>query len=93
MALYVRPVSDADLSPVADLSHVNLNRWQARGNLTSQVTDGMLAAPELGSHRHHAGAAVASPAKLRIIVPPPSLRLSPPLRRRKPSLCSPLQGV
>ena len=93
MTLHLRPTSDGDLSPVADFSHVNLNRWRARGSLASQVTDGIPAGPELESHRDHAGTAVANPAELRIIVPPPSFRLSAPLRRRKPSLCSPFQGV
>ena len=76
--LRLRPVSDADLSPIADFSHVNLNRWRARGNLASQVVDGMLASPELESHRDHAGAAVADLAELRIIVPPSSFILSAP---------------
>ena len=69
MTLHLRPISDADLSPVADFSHVNLNRWRARGSVASQVIDGVL------------------------IGPPSSFRLSPPLRRRKPSLRSPFQGV
>jgi len=49
-----------------------------QGNLASQVIDGMLASPELESHRDHVGAAVASLTGLRIIVPPPSLILSAP---------------
>ena len=69
MTHHLRPGSDANLSPGAHFSLVNLNRWRARGNLASQVIDG------------------------RSIVPPPSFRLSAPLRRRKPSLCSPFQGV
>jgi len=43
MTLHLRPASDADLSPVAGFSPVNLNRWPARGNLASPVTGGMLA--------------------------------------------------
>jgi len=87
MTLHPRPISDADLSPVADFSHVNLNRWGARGDLASKVIDGM---------------PVANLAELRIIVPPPSFILTAPqvnkhkgfyLRRGKPSLCSPFQGV
>jgi hypothetical protein len=78
MNLRLRPISDADLSRVADFSHVNLNRWRARGNLASQVIEAMLASPELASHRDHAGAAVANLAELRIIVRPPSFILSAP---------------
>lgn len=92
MALHLRLISDAGLSPGAGCSHVNLSRWRARGNCASQVIDGMLADPELRPHRIHAGAAIANPAELRSIVPP-SFRLTAPLRRRKPSLCSPFQGV
>jgi hypothetical protein len=78
MNLRLRPISDADLSRVADFSHVNLNRRRARGNLASQVIEAMLASPELASHRDHAGAAVANLAELRIIVRPPSFILSAP---------------
>ena len=49
-----------------------------RANLASQVIDGMLAGPELESHRDHAGAAAANLAELRTIVPPPSFILSAP---------------
>ena len=63
MNLRLRPVGDADPSRVADFSHVDLNRWRARG---------------------HVGAAVASLAELRIIVPPSSFILSAPqLNRHK----------
>ncbi len=78
MNLHLRPISDADLSPVADFSHVNLSRWRVRGNLASQVIEATLASPELESHRDRAGAAVANRPELRIIVPPPSFRLSAP---------------
>ena len=64
MNLRLRPISDADRSRVADLSHVGLNRWRASGNLAS--------------HRDHAGGAVANLAELRIIVPPSSFILSAP---------------
>ena len=93
MALRLRLISDAGLSPGAGFSHANLSRWRARSNLASPVIDGMLADLESGPHRIHAGAAAANPAELRSIVPPPSFRLTAPLRRRKPSLCSPFQGV
>lgn len=102
MTLHLRPISDADHSPVAGFPHVNLNCWPARGNLASKVIDGTPTGPELESHRNHAGAAVANLAELRIMVPPPSFILSAPqvnkhmgfyLRRGKPSLCSPFQGV
>ena len=46
MNLHLRPISDADLSPVADFSHVNLNRWRVRGNLASQLIEATLASPE-----------------------------------------------
>lgn len=93
MTLHLRLISDGDLSPVAGISHVSLNRWRTRGSLATQVIDGMPAGPELESHRDHAGTAVANLAEPRIIVPRPSLRLSAPPRRRKPSLRSPFQGV
>ena len=64
MTLHLRPISDAGLSPVADFSHVNPNRWRTRGNFASPVIDGMLAGPEWESQRDHAGAAVTNLANL-----------------------------
>jgi hypothetical protein len=92
-ALHLRLISDAGPSPGAGFPHANLSRWRVRSNLASQVIDGMLADLEFGPHRIHAGAAVANPAELGRIVPPPSFRLTAPQRRRRPSLCSPFQGV
>ncbi len=55
-----------------------------RGNLASQVIDGMLAGPGSEWHWDHAGAAVANLAELRIVVPPPSFILSAPqLKKHK----------
>ncbi len=60
MTLHLRPISDAGRSPAADFLHVSLNRWRAKGNLASRVIGGVLADPELKSHRDHAGAIVAN---------------------------------
>jgi hypothetical protein len=81
--LHLRPASDTDLSPVADFSQANLNRWRARGNFASRIIEAMLASPELEPHRDRAGGAVASRPEPRIVVPASFILSAPQLNRHK----------
>jgi hypothetical protein len=79
VTLQLAPITDADLSAVADFLHVNLNHqvsaatWRqiCRISADPQVIEGTLVGPELKLDRDHAGTAAA-----HHLVPAPLFMLS-----------------